>query len=283
MKLASNILASGAGWQVTDVLCTAGPSDRPFEEQHGSVCIAAVSEGTFQYRTKNGTAVLAPGALVLGNAGHCFECDHEHGVGDRCLALHLTPAYWEEIVASVPDARRTDFVVSHLPPRLQLVPLLAAAEAARDGDAAEFEELVLRLAGTVVMALAGSEGTGRRPSKRDERRVTGVLRRIEDSSHESLPLADLARDAAMSPYHFLRTFMQVVGMTPHQFALRTRLHRAAVRLRRSDEPVSAIAFEVGFNDLSTFNRRFRRVMGTSPSGWRARPATQGQKAIVHVG
>ena len=283
MKLTSNVLASGPGWQVTDVVCTAGPNDRPFEEQHGSVCIAAVSEGTFQYRTKNGTAVLAPGALVLGDAGNWFECDHEHGVGDRCLALHLTPAYWEEIVASVPDARRTDFVVSHLPPRLQLVPLLAAAEAARDGDAAEFEELVLRLAGTVVMALAGSEGTGRRPSKRDERRVTGVLRRIEDSSHESLPLADLARDAAMSPYHFLRTFMQVVGMTPHQFALRTRLHRAAVRLRRSDEPVSAIAFEVGFNDLSTFNRRFRRVMGTSPSGWRARPATQGQKAIVHVG
>jgi AraC-like DNA-binding protein len=73
----------------------------------------------------------------------------------------------------------------------------------------------------------------------------------------------------MSPYHFLRTFRQVVGMTPHQFVLRTRLHRAAVRLRASDESVSAIAFAAGFRDLSTFNRRFRRLMGASPSAYRA--------------
>jgi len=78
----------------------------------------------------------------------------------------------------------------------------------------------------------------------------------------------------MSPYHFLRTFRQVVGVTPHQFILRTRLNRAAVRLRRSSESVSTIAFEAGFNDLSTFNRRFRRVMGASPSAYRARGACE---------
>jgi AraC family transcriptional regulator len=41
-----------------------------------------------------------------------------------------------------------------------------------------------------------------------------------------------------------------------------------VRLRRSHEPVAAIAFEMGFNDLSTFNRRFRRLMGSTPSAYR---------------
>ena len=73
----------------------------------------------------------------------------------------------------------------------------------------------------------------------------------------------------MSPYHFLRTFRAVVGMTPHQFVLRTRLHRAAVRLRRSSAAISTIAFDAGFNDLSTFNRRFRRLMGASPRDYRA--------------
>jgi AraC family transcriptional regulator len=58
-------------------------------------------------------------------------------------------------------------------------------------------------------------------------------------------------------------------MTPHQLVLRTRLHRAAVRLRTSDEPISTIAFDAGFGDLSTFNRRFRRLMGCSPGAWRA--------------
>ncbi len=89
-----------------------------------------------------------------------------------------------------------------------------------------------------------------------------------ETSHEQLSLTALARESAMSPYHFLRRFRQVVGMTPHQFVLRTRLRRAAVRVRRSNEPISSIAFDVGFNDLSTFNRRFRRVMGVSPSIFR---------------
>ena len=59
-------------------------------------------------------------------------------------------------------------------------------------------------------------------------------------------------------------------MTPHQYVLRTRLHRAALRLRRSTEFISAIAFDVGLNASSTFNRRFRRVMGVSPSAYRGR-------------
>jgi len=73
----------------------------------------------------------------------------------------------------------------------------------------------------------------------------------------------------MSPYHFLRVFRASVGMTPHQFVLRTRLQRAALRLRRSDDPVSTIAYDAGFNDLSTFNRRFKRIMGASPREWRS--------------
>ena len=54
-----------------------------------------------------------------------------------------------------------------------------------------------------------------------------------------------------------------------EYVLRTRLHRAAVRLRTCDEPISTIAFDAGFGDLSTFNRRFRRLMGCSPGAYRA--------------
>ena len=267
----SEILASGPGWSVSDVVCSAGPRDRPFEEQHGAACIAAVTQGTFQYRTTQGAVVLAPGAILLGDAGHCFECGHEHGSGDRCLTFHFTPAHLEDIAAGVPGARRTGFAVPRLPPLPELVPLIAAAEAARDDrDAEAFESLALRFASAVIATLAGATHAGQRPSLRDEKRISDSVRTIATRSHERFALAELADDAAMSPYHFLRTFRHVVGTTPHQFLLRTRLHRAAVRLRRSDEAISTIAIESGFDDLSTFNRRFRRFAGVSPGMYRGR-------------
>lgn len=270
MALTSHPLASGSGWRVADVICTSGPHDRPFEERHDAVCVAAVTEGTFQYRSKLGSAVLTPGALLLGNDDHCFECGHEHGVGDRCLSFRFTPEFLQTVVAEIPGARRIAFTVPRLPPHPALLPIIAAAEAARDaGESAEFEEVALRLAGAVCAALAGSPGRRRAPTRRDERRIAAALRQIEAQADAPLPLADLAGTAAMSRYHFLRTFRAVVGMTPHQYILHRRLHRAAVRLRRTTEEISAIAFAAGFNDLSTFNRRFARIVGRSPSAYRA--------------
>jgi AraC family transcriptional regulator len=273
MTMRAQTLARGPGWSVYDLLCTAGPRDRPFEERHESVCIAAVTRGTFQYRSAEGRALLVPGAVLLGNHGRCFECGHEHGIGDRCLSFHFTPDYWEALIGAVPGARTATFAVPRLPPSPRLILLLAAIEAAcQDRRSMELEELALRLASAVTAVLAGSDRAVGRPSQRAERRISDAVRRIEAEEHEPsdepLSLTGLARGVAMSPYHFLRTFRHVVGMTPHQFVLRTRLHRAAVRLRRSDESVSAIAFDTGFNDLSTFNRRFRRVIGVSPSAYR---------------
>jgi AraC family transcriptional regulator len=273
MTMHSRMLASGSGWSVYDNVCTAGPHDRPFEEQHRAVCIAAVTRGTFQYRSMQGTALLAPGGVLLGNHGYCFECGHEHGSGDHCLSFHFTPGYWEDVVAAIPGARKATFARPHLPAGPALIPLVAAFEAAAcDLGQAEAEELALRFAGAVTASLAGTHGPGPQPSRRDRRRISDAVRRIEATADGASPerpsLAALAREAAMSPYHFLRTFRRVIGMTPHQYTLRTRLHRAAVRLRQSGEPVSAIAYDTGFNDLSTFNRRFRRLMGTSPSAYR---------------
>lgn len=73
----------------------------------------------------------------------------------------------------------------------------------------------------------------------------------------------------MSACHFLRTFRKIVGLTPHQDVLRMRLHCMVVRLQRTPEPVSTIGLDAGFDDLPTFNRRFRQVMGVTPGIWRA--------------
>jgi len=267
MTATAHVLASGPGWRVSDIVCTAGPDDRAFEEAHPQHCIAVVRSGSFRYRSTQGSAMLAPGALLLGNRGACFECGHEHAVGDRCLAFQFEPAWLEDVVAAVPNVRGMDFAQPQLPSLPALANLIATAEIAAD-EPERLEETAMRLAGAVASILSGAKPGAATPGARDQRRITRALRHIEAHCEEALSIDELARQAAMSPYHFLRTFRALVGMTPHQYVLRTRLHRAALLLRRTRLPVAGIAFDCGFGDLSTFNRRFRRVMGASPSEYR---------------
>jgi AraC family transcriptional regulator len=269
MEMRVDTMASGPGWRVHDILCSAGPRDRRFQEQHDSVCIAAVMQGSFEYRTTQGDATLAPGAILLGNYGQCFECGHEHAVGDRCLSFHFEPGCFETILSATPGVRSDTFSAARLPPTMALTPAVAAAEWARtEGDVDAWEEVAFDFAGEVVALLADHAASDGAASERDRQRIATVLRRIENEANNPLGLADLAREVAMSRYHFLRTFRQVVGVTPHQFILRTRLQNAAIALRLSVRPILDIALEAGFADLSTFNRRFRATMGMTPSTYR---------------
>jgi AraC-like DNA-binding protein len=258
-----DVVAAGPGWHVRDIVCSAGPGARPFEELHTSFCIATVLRGSFEYRTTQGSGTMAPGAILLGNHGQCFECGHEHAPGDRCLSFQFEPDCFESILSAVPGTRTAAFPVARLPPLATLTPVIAAAELAEPGGV---EDVAFDLAGRVVSLLA--DGGQPTVSHRDEKRISAALRRIERDADQTLSLTELASEAAMSRYHFLRTFRDVVGLTPHQFILRTRLHNAAVALRRSTEPVLDIALEAGFADLSTFNRRFRATMGVTPSRYR---------------
>src|SRR5690349_21034019 len=88
-RLVTRYIASGEGWSISDNICTFGPENQPFEERHEQVAISAVVEGSFHYRTTAGTALLYPGAFLLGNAGACYECGHAHGRGDRCIAFRF--------------------------------------------------------------------------------------------------------------------------------------------------------------------------------------------------
>ena len=102
----------------------------------------------------------------------------------------------------------------------------------------------------------------------DLARIDRVLRRLESQSGEPQTLGELAGSAGLSRYHFLRTFKTVTGVTPHQWLLRARLRESAQRLIASRDPVTEIALDVGFDDLSNFIRSFRAEFGVSPRTYR---------------
>jgi AraC family transcriptional regulator len=269
----ARLLHRGEEWSISEYLCGAGPHDRPFEERHEQFSVAAVIEGTFSYRADTGAAVLYPGAFLFGNPTTCYECGHDHSTGDRCVAFHLSPAHFAEVAASIAGSGDFRFPVPMLPVTPKLLPWLVRIEArTAHAERLEVEESVPRLIEAVVGAASGTTPRPVRASARDVRRVGDVLRYIELHADGDLDLKTLANVAIMSKYHFLRTFRHTVGMTPYQFVLNVRMRRAALRLARSFEPVSTIAFETGFGDLSTFNGRFREVFGMSPTAYRNREA-----------
>ena len=94
--------------------------------------------------------------------------------------------------------------------------------------------------------------------------MSDVLRYMAAHSAAPHTVAALARMAQLSPYHFLRSFKATTGVTPHQWLLRARLRAAAEKLAATKAPVTDIALDVGFDDLSNFTRTFRAEFGASP-------------------
>jgi AraC-like DNA-binding protein len=264
------VLAQGDGWQVADVVCTCGPQDRPFEEQHSHVCIALVAAGTFQCRSTTGRELMTPGSLLLGNAGQNFECGHEHGTGDRCVSFSYTPEYFESLAADA-GARRANPIFRRLrvPPVRALSPVIARACAGlaelRD---VPWEELSVRLAAQTVQLVDALSPRLSEDPPSTVARVTRAVRAIERDVTSELSLASLAREARLSPYHFLRTFENLTAVTPHQYVLRMRLRQAAMRLTLESARILDVALDCGFGDVSNFNHAFRAEFGVSPRAYR---------------
>jgi AraC family transcriptional regulator len=271
---ASRVIARGRNWRVADVLCTSGPQDRPFEEKHHDVSIAMVLAGSFQYRAgANGRTkqeLMTPGSLLLGGAGQCFTCGHAHGSGDRCISFWYSPDYFERIAADA-GARhpRATFRELRVPALRDLAPLIAVASFGLMGSPVmAWEEMSLKVAGLTAQLVNDIPERCIEIPPSSQARVSRVARLIEQHPELEWSLMSLAQEAKLSTYHFLRTFEQVAGVTPHQYILRTRLREAAIRLASEKDRVLDIALESGFGDVSNFNRAFRAEFGRSPRAFR---------------
>lgn len=275
-QIASRTLAEGWGWTVADVLCTSGPQDRSFVEQHAWFSIAIVARGSFQYRAasrhdvKSRRELMTPGSLLLGNPEQYFECGHEHGIGDRCLSFRYSPEYFECLAADAGIHRNAlDFRLLRVPPLRSFSPLVARALTGLAGSAKiSWEELSVQLAVETVQLVGDLSSGAKEVVSGTEACVARVIRMMEHRLTSELSLGYLAKEAGLSSYHFLRTFERLTGLTPHQYVLRARLREAAIRLIEEPAKILDIVLDCGFGDVSNFNRAFRAEFGVSPRRYR---------------
>ena len=92
-----------------------------------------------------------------------------------------------------------------------------------------------------------------------------VIQHIEDHVCAKITLDELAQKAGMSKYHFNRVFKRYIGMTPIKFVTLRKIEKAKELLKRHDFNVSAVAYQLGFNDSSTFIKQFKKFTGFTPA------------------
>ena len=249
---------------VIDYRCKAGPADVPFVEVHDSFSVSYVRSGTFGCRARGRSFELVAGSMLVGYPGDEYMCTHEHAASDECLSFHFTPALIEA-TGYRPDIWRSVCV----PPLPQLMVLGELAQAAAGGRVeVGLDELGLLLADRFVEIVSGRQ---RRPTEAPaghRRRAVEAAIWIDANAHEPIDLESAAREFGLSPFHFLRLFARVLGVTPHQYLIRARLRRAARLLADDTRPITEIAFDVGFGDLSNFVRTFHRAAAVSPRSFR---------------
>jgi AraC family transcriptional regulator len=271
--MAVSTLFEGDALSVIDYRCDARLADRPTVERHGAYSLSYVRKGSFGYRVRGEAFELVAGSVLIGCRGDEYVCTHDHICGDECLSIQLSPALAETI------GRRADvWRTGCLPPLGELVVLGELAQAAAEGRSdIGLEEAALLFVTRLVEIVTGKKHAAPPLRPRDRRRAVEAALRIDADCDQAIDLARAAKDAGLSPFHFLRLFAHVLGVTPHQYLVRSRLRRAARLLADDARPITDVAFDVGFGDLSNFVRTFHRAAGVSPR--RFRRAAKGDRKI----
>ena len=178
-------------------------------------------------------------------------CTHDHVGGDECLSFYFDPALVDTI-----GGPAEAWQAGCLPPRADMMVLGELAQAAATGRSAiGVDEVGLLLAGRFVDSPYPGARAGRRTRRhaiaaaRSKPRSGSTPIRTSPSSSTMPP-----REAGLSPFHFLRLFSHVLGVTPHQYLVRSRLRHAA-RLLADDEPS---------RDRRRLRRRLRRPLELRP-------------------
>jgi AraC-like DNA-binding protein len=259
---------------VSDFRCSAGPGDKPFAEQYRCHSISYVRKGSFGCRTRGKSFELVAGSILVGHPGDEYLCTHDHVCGDECLSFFLDP----ELVEAIGD--RTDiWRIGCAPPLPELMVLGELAQAAADGRSdIGLDEVGQLFASRFVEVVSGQRRETAPATSRDRRRAVETALWIDAHSHRPIDLEDAAGQAGISPFHFLRLFSSVLGVTPHQYLVRSRLRHAARLLADHERSVTDIAYDVGFGDLSNFVRTSHRGAGVSPRWFRE--ASRGMRKIL---
>ena len=216
---------------------------------------------------------FSPLPWTLGFYPAGVEASVSHGPG-RVIQVLQDPLLYRDFASEFGGGGEARPIASFADPLVtQIAHSLAAETEGILADRLLADALGLALAARMARRFAASSKNPAPEARGLSReRLRRVLDHIEAHLGDDLSLAELAGVACLSPFHFSRCFKRSLGVGPQRYVARRRIDRARDLIRRTDQPLAAIAQALGFADQSHFTQAFRRETGATPAHFRAAAA-----------
>jgi AraC-like DNA-binding protein len=274
--------AEGLAWPTVVIDATVSGEYRP--KVLGPLTLFTIDRGAAELVLEGRRLPLVEQTYALSPAHERFTLEYPEDVTSRALNVYFSDDLVRDVAgglaarSALEPGPSADVMagISYGRMRPMGVWLRSALDRVRRASVAReslvLDEAVADLLRAVLSTPDALAGRAVPPSERHElrRRIARTIDYLVANSDRTLSLAELSKVCGVSRFHFLRVFRDTVGSTPSRFLTGIRIERAKALLRTTERSVTDIALDVGFSEQSAFTRAFRRQVGASPVGFRAR-------------
>ena len=242
------------------------PEHEILHVRRGSLCLRL---NDVCYELHAGDVMFLPGGAIHSGEPEC--CDYTcvlvnlpllMKTGDACM--ELCGRIQQGLLRISPRPEREREALAQLCGQM-----LEAHRAQGVGYPFAIKGLVFCFFGRILNGGLYSEGeSGARPAESAAGKIKPAIAYMERNYGSAIRLEELAGQAGMTPNHFCRCFKAATGLTPFSYLTRYRLSKAQYALRSTDLPVTGVALDCGFSDVSHFIRLFRESCGMTPLQFR---------------
>lgn len=287
MPVPFNLIFSSSLFHVLDIQWREHLQDTSNESCNSDFFITFPRQGCYGYKVGSRVYECYSGVLHLENAG--VEATFLNDRPNACTSIRIEAELLKEIGWSMnkgwkapADLWNADFGFSFPAITIPSTPeieymhelIYRRVQAKNPGELLQLEDLLIHLLERTFGHL-GNKRTFEAPisiSKRELELYLPVIERgktyIHDNFQKEIGLAEIARHAFLSPYHFSRLFRHYTAFSPHRYLLEVRLSHAVRLLLNTSLAVTEIGFDAGFNSLDHFIATFTRRYGISPLQFR---------------
>lgn len=256
----------------------------------GPLTIKFVLKGHEYFATKERSYRVTPPTYLILNNGQKYSARIQTEVEAETLSVFLRPQFAEEVLSSLisdednilegndPTAQPVTFMEMLYEHDNMLYPFIfkfrLAAKSGFDDEQWLDEELYELLKTLLIIHRKMGSDISKIPAVKKStkvevyKRIVKAKDYIDENYTKEIKIEDAAKEACMSPFHFLRLFKKIYEETPYQYITRNRVNRAFELILRTEMPITEVCFEVGFSSLSSFSWLLKQKYGISPEAMR---------------